>query len=352
MINVCSTAGCCLTVAAMLCAAACGSGSLSNGSRIGAPHATFIPEKGLATKANWGSAKFSIAREGSSAVQSWNHFSKSVAAGRNALFSPLIYELVNLLRMNEKPSADLLAACSEPYYPNSRIVVNDLEFINMALPTRRAPGKNCRFVRSIQPGKPRIVSLATFNNGWIGAPENADPAPFFSPGRTYHVPMFRWTDIFSVYNYGNVTTIQLPVRYQRWVAIMFLGTHLRAESVRSAALEVATHDRLQDGFERHFVRGTLNIPRFTLADQSTICVMRCETEKPLNASVEPRLEVTKDGIGLPLQIPKDLERYEPLPNPSIPPLSLTFDRPFYFAIVDRVTQTVLFIGYVARPGLL
>ncbi len=293
----------------------------------------------------------STVRREPSAVQSWDHFPKAVGAGRNAIVSPLIYEVLNVLRSRVKPSAEILAACGESYYSNARIAVNDLEFVNMALPAARAAGTNCRFIRSIQPGKPRLISSPTFNNGWLGSPKNANPAPFYSPSGVYHVPMIRWADTFVVYNYGGVTTIQLPVRYQRYVAIMFRGKRLNPDSVKAAALEVAAHDRLQNGFERHFVRGTLTIPRFTLADQTTICALRCNTQSPVNATIGPRLEIATGGIGVPLLVPKYLPLYLPLPNFAIPPLTLTFDHPFYFAIVDRLTHTILFIGYVARPRL-
>jgi serpin B len=36
--------------------------------------------------------------------------------------------------------------------------------------------------------------------------------------------------------------------------------------------------------------------------------------------------------------------------PSTPPIELAFDRPFVFAVRDRSTEAILFIGRVGDPG--
>ncbi len=188
-------------------------------------------------------------------------------------------------------------------------------------------------------------------------------APFHRPdGSTVTVPMMTRTGKYEVLEMDGGAAVRLPYGADRFSMVLILPDHEVGLAGLAERLAAARWSEWMDGFERR-ERFQVGLPRFELEWESSLkaTLQAMGMEVPFEAGLADFSDMFEGGgpwIGEVLQktfLRVDEEGTEAAAATSVVmiesmPPSLVFDRPFFLAIYDHATETVLFLGQITDPS--
>jgi serine protease inhibitor len=187
-------------------------------------------------------------------------------------------------------------------------------------------------------------------------------APFhLAGGGTTTVPMMEQTGAFEAHADGTMSLLQLPYGAERFSMLLALPAQGRTLADVAEALNAADLRNRIAALQKH-ERLVVRLPRFEVEWESSLKdVLRAMgMDVPFEAGLADFSNMFTGGgpwIGDVLQktwLRVDEKGTEAAAVTSVSmigsmPPELVFDRPFFLAIFDHATDTVLFLGQVARP---
>ncbi|HUY40867.1 MAG TPA: hypothetical protein VMV82_04790 [Candidatus Dormibacteraeota bacterium] len=284
----------------------------------------------------------------------WSKLAIAVREHRNAVYNAVMDNEAAAALRTAALAPTTSAACKDAYLaPGVRVFVSDLYLFGLGN-HGDGFGENCRFVeRNIVRGA-AVRGVSTFNDAWLqfGSMRPPTPEPFFDGHAAYSVPTIRLSGAAIVRRLDDTEVIELHCRDQRYGVLLFAG-NARLSLVRAAAVTLMTGYDAGDFYPGP--RGPrarnllLALPQFAVA--TTVETRLAATAgRKVTFSQTAVVRLGEFGVGKSWDWP-------PLPHfgfigPSYhPPLALSFNHPFYFAIVYWSAHALLFIGYVAHPTL-
>lgn len=276
------------------------------------------------------------------AREPWAALASNAAANKNALYSPILEREVGAAVAGAPMPADVIAGCNEPGLSDRTRVFATALYVPNGFSVEPA-GDSCTVSRG---ERNSIAGFATFNSAWWPMHSGpAAPTTFFAKGATYHVPMIHLTGLGRLEYVQNTRVVEVNFRDLRYAMLVFPDV-TKASTVRAATSSILS--RPDPDFANRFVSMNLlrlAIPVFELKTQ--LRVPFAPSHK-FHATMAAFINVHEVGVGKTADWPR-LPRHVWVHHGAIS--SVTFDRPFYFAIVRFDTHSVVLVGYVARPTL-
>lgn len=208
-----------------------------------------------------------------------------------------------------------------------------------------------------------LATIAYFKGSWANPFDRAltHEAPFhLANGQSKTVPMMRQEGSFKFYETPQFQAVRLPYDNERLSMYLFLPTQVSSP----AALLKSTDNEVFKGWATSMKKKRLSLylPRFELHFEAEI--KRYLTAMGLGVLFGVQADFSPMGLGgqfveklkLKAMIEVNEEGTEAAAaNTAIlgrglaPSLSIVFDRPFLWAIVDDVSQLHIFAGQVMKP---
>jgi serine protease inhibitor len=289
---------------------------------------------------------------------------------------------LDALRQTREPKAELAVANSIWYRSDQRLVpafreriskyygaeiaeITDAAAINRWV-RDATRGRIDKVVESI-PGNvvAYLINAVYFKADWTKPFRESEtrPQPFYRPnGSTVVVPMMAQSGAFEIRNDAEMTMLRLPYGTGRFSMIFALPTAGHSLGDVARTLHVATWRRWMTEFTE-VPRLRIEVPKFEVEWESSLVEslerMGMQTPfRPGYANFSGMFETSEPWIDDVFQ--KTFLRVDEKGSEaaavtavtmvdSAPP-TLSFDRPFFLAIYDHATSTVLFLGQVTDPS--
>lgn len=209
-----------------------------------------------------------------------------------------------------------------------------------------------------------LTNAIYFNGKWVLPfdPAWTNDEPFYRlDGSTRDVPMMRQTGFFSYAAGDGYQAIALPYDDSQMQLVLILPDADRFAAVE-AALTTATFDLSAVGT----TEVALGMPRFTIEDEFSLAdaLKALGMEAAFGGSADFSGMTDDGGLAISDVIHKAIVEVDEAGTEAAaatgvivgvtavaePPLPLTFDRPFIFAIRDAASGTLLFTGRYVDPG--
>lgn len=201
-----------------------------------------------------------------------------------------------------------------------------------------------------------LVNATTFFGTWEKPFRKDDTAPaiFHSPGGDVSVPMMSSTEEFYATSTAKFSAVDLP--YQDKVIMRVFLPSLDSNVTELLSL-IAT--RGWEELSRNDTQTSLvRLPKWSVRSQSALRAFLAErvpillssTTEP-NAALGHPYEIVQETF---LEVDEEGTRAgavtaEPYKSDDSPELVFVADRPFVYAVLDRMTGAILFAGVVIRP---
>ncbi|HUY41401.1 MAG TPA: hypothetical protein VMV82_07520 [Candidatus Dormibacteraeota bacterium] len=289
----------------------------------------------------------------------WSKLAIAAREHRNAVYNVVMDNEAAAALDTAALALTTAAACKDAYLaPGIRVFVSDLSFLGLRRPDAGF-GQNCRFLDRRSKGEPTVKAIGTFNDAWlyVGPVAPTSPAPFYGYGPRYSVPTMRLSALTMIENVAGIMVIELHCRDARYGFLLFPGTPSLG-SVRNVVEQLVAIPGAGDMYRLRNLREVrLQLPVFALTTTIGTSVIRATRRVPLEQTSVIR--VNEHGVGRawdwpPLTnaafSPTNCPRREAMEG-NCPPVTASFNHPFYFAIVYWSAHALLFVGYVAHPTL-
>ena len=219
-----------------------------------------------------------------------------------------------------------------------------------------------------------LISGIYFKGSWqeeFDALQTRDEPFNLADGGKKQVPMMRRTDYYPYYTDEDFQAVSLPFSDGQMGMYIFLPDRDTNLNTFLADLSVQSWEQWMSSFSSREV--SLVMPKFKLEYAAELrnalnllgmgIAFDSERADLSRASVSPQrlylsyishtavVEVNEEGTEAATGtfVFADAVAEEAVPQASIPPIPFIVDRPFFFAIRDNQTGTVLFMGVVADP---
>jgi hypothetical protein len=279
-----------------------------------------------------------------------------IDAGGNSISSPVASSLAGRVVdavLGRRGATSPLPECAadSSLSAGQRVLFNDA-----VVEGARAPvfvpgiGPNCRvsFVGAPGGGAIRVASTVSFNDAWAPSFASAGTADFKSlSGKIVRVPQISVKAMLSVSKYRGFRVFALPFHDRRYAVILLTGSGLDAATAR--AYTSGSEFKRRSGFVTATV--DLAMPKLDLKAASSGCDSPCSN---VRLSRTANIVFDEYGSGDGSRLPPWTSKMNliPLTYPATkvgPNETVRVDQPYYVALVDIDSQSVLLDAFVAHP---